>query len=408
MAEPSKWRRPWRIAVGTTVVVGVTASIVALAAPGESPPVEPAAQAQTEPKRPAPMLQPLALAPAPLWSSEESFDGGAQGAVIRDGLALVTGPSRMAVLDVATGEVRWSLEDGDELDGGAGDSSWNPTGHRAPRLVATADGLAVPVEYERPDREREGIALLSAADGSVVWQEQTGTVDESRRILWAVDDRVALASVATDDTLTTVALDIATGEQRWDEADVWPAAIAGDAALTISSAESLEDPRGAVSLPGGDLAGLDLATGEPRWDLAGESEVELAAGDVTLVRTGDEVVLVDAAGAELGVLGEQRGCVSDGSTLVACPVDYDGVRVFDLATREITTATLDDSFASLAGIVAGRVVLATSEGFRTVDKHGNPIDETFPAGVVAASDTVVAFRSQGESGPVVSLHPLAV
>lgn len=381
--------------------------MVALAAPGESPPVEPAAQEKTEPKRPAPVLQPLALAPEPLWSSEETFEGDARAAVIRDGLALVTGPSQLAVVDVATGETRWSLEDGEDLDGGAGDSRWTPTGHRAPRLVATQDGFAVPVEYERPDREREGIALLSAEDGSVVWQEQTGTTDESRRILWAVDDRVALASVATDDTLTTVAFDIATGEQLWDEADVWPAAIAGDAALTISSAESLEDPRGAVSLPGGDLAALDQATGEPRWDLAGESEVELTAGDVTLVRAGDEDVLMGAAGAELGVLGEQRGCVSDGSTLVACPVDHDGVRVFDLATREITTATLDDSFASLAGIVAGRVVLATTKGFMTVDQHGNPIDQAFPAGVVAASDTLVVFQSQGESGPVVSLRPLA-
>jgi hypothetical protein len=133
----------------------------------------------------------------------------------------------------------------------------------------------------------------------------------------------------------------------------------------------------------------------------------LTAGDVTLLRAGDKDVLVDAAGTELGALGEQRGCVSDGSTLIACPVDYSGIRVFDLTTREITTATFDDEFARLDSAGAGRLVLRDRDGgFFGADRFGNRIDENLPAGVVAAAETHLLFHSQGESGPVVSLHPL--
>jgi outer membrane protein assembly factor BamB len=274
--------------------------------------------------------------------------------------------------------------------------------------VATPDGLAVPVEYDRPGRDEAGLALVSAEDGEVMWQHETGSAEETRRVLWAADDRVALLTVAAED-LTTIAVDLATGEEVWDAPDVWPAAIAGDTALLVSSPESLEDPAAAVHMPAGDLAGADLVTGQPRWDFDGEAEVVLTAGDVTLLRAGDKDVLVDAAGAELGALGEQRGCVTDGSTLIACPVDYSGIRVFDLTTREITTATFDDEFASLDSAAAGRLFLRDrAGGFFGADKFGNRIDENLPSGVTVVSDTHVLFRSQGEGGPVVSVHPLTV
>lgn len=381
---------------------------------------EPPAPQQTEPERPAPVLQPLALAPEPTWTSEEGFDGSAaDGAVIRDGLALVTGPEHLVVLDVATGEARWSLEKDEELDGGDGDSAWSPTLHRSPRLVATEDGLAVPVEYHRPGRDEVGLALLSAADGSVVWQRETGTAPETQRVLWAVDDRVALATVATKSgSLTTIAFDINTGEQLWDTADVWPAAIAGDTALMISSAESLEDPWGAPRMPDGDLAGWDLVTGEPRWDLGDRfewAEVVMTAGDVVLLRareqdaTDGKDLLVDAAGEVLGVLGDQHGCTTDGSTMIACPVDYSELRVFDLASREITTAPVEDSFVNLDGVVAGRLVLKDSSGFFSIDRFGNKIDESLPSGVIAASDTHVLFHALREETllHVITIHALA-
>lgn len=410
MAEPSKWRRPWRIAVGTTVVVGVAASIVALTAPSESPTAEPPAPTPTEPERPAPVLRPLALAPEPIWTSEDS---GADEAVVRDGVALVLGQQHLTVLDLASGAVRWSLEGGEELDGGAGDSSWAPTGHAPAQLVATEAGLTVPVEYDRPGRDEAGLALLSAEDGEVVWQHETGSAEEVRRVLWAADDRVALLSVASEG-LSTIAVDLGTGEEVWNAPDVWPAAIVGDAALVVSSAESLADPRGAVRMPDGALSARNLVTGEPRWDLGDrfeKSEVTLTAGDVVLVRAGEEDVLVDAAGEVLGVLGEQRGCTTDGSTLIACPVDHSGMRVFDLTTREITTATLEGEFASLDSVVAGRVIMVDTDGtFFSADPFGNRIDESLPTGAAAACDTHVLFHTKRAQAPVdvISLHPLTV
>ncbi len=420
VAEPSRWRRPWRIAVGVTVVVGVTASIVALAAPGESPPAARKATESTVTERPAPVLRPLPLAPAPAWNSEESFDGGdADGAVIRDGLALVSGPERLVVLDVATGEVRWSLENGEELDGGDGDSGWTLDQNVPLRLVATEDGLAVPVEYYRPGREEVGLALLSAVDGRVVWQRATGTAPETMRMLWAVDDRVALATVATKEgSLTTIVFDVSTGDELWDAADVWPAAIAGDTAVMISSAESLEDPWGVYRMPQGDLAGVDLVTGEPRWDLGDRFEwagVVLTAGDVVLVQASEKdardpkYVLVHASGEVLGAFQGNVGCATDGTTLIACPDLIDsGVRVFDLASRELTFAPVAE-YPPLDGVVAGRVVLEGDSGFYSIDRFGNRIDESLPSGVVAASDTHVLFHLVRDvNHHVISLHPVTV
>ena len=241
--------------MSVTVVVGVAASIVALVAPGESPTAAPAVPEPTEPERPAPVLQPLAFAPEPSWTGE-----GVAEAVVRDGVALVLGEHQLSMVDLASGEVRWTLESGQELDGGAGDTSWAPTGHAPARLVATADGLAVPVEYDRPGRDEAGLALLSAEDGDVVWQHETGSAEDDRRVLWAADDRVALLTVASED-LRTIAVDLGTGEEVWELPDVWPAAIAGDTALMISSPEALEDPAGAVTMPEGVVAGVDLVTG---------------------------------------------------------------------------------------------------------------------------------------------------
>jgi hypothetical protein len=419
VAEPSRWRRPWRIAVGVTVVVGVTASIVAFAAPGESPPAVPKATEVTVTERPAPVLRPLPFAPAPIWNSDASFvRGDAGAAVIRDGLALVSGSEQLVVLDVATGAVRWSLENGEELDGGNGDSGWSPNYLVPPRLVVTEDGLAVPVAYYRPGREEVGLALLSAEDGSVVWQRAMGTAPETQRTLWAVDDRVALATVATKEgSLTTVAVDIRTGDELWDAADVWPATIIGDTAVMISSAESLEDPWGVYRMPKGDLAGVDLVTGEPRWDLGDRFEwsgVVLTAGDVVLVQAREKdardlkYVLVHASGEVLGAFQGNFGCTTDGSTLIACPDFIDsGVRVFDLASRELTLAPTEDEAPSLDGVVAGRVVVADGPGFFSIDRFGNRIDESLPSGVVAASDTHVLFRLVRDvNHHVISLHPL--
>jgi outer membrane protein assembly factor BamB len=399
----------------------VTASIVALAAPGESPSAAPKATEVAVAERPAPVLRPLPLAPAPIWNSEASFDRGDAGdAVIRDGLALVTGSEHLVALDVATGEVRWSLENGEELDGGNGDTGWSPNYHVPPQLVGTEDGLAVPVEYYRPGREEVGLALLSAEDGSVVWQRAMGTAPETQRTLWAVDDRVALTTEATKEgSLTTVAFDIRTGDELWDAADVWPATIIGDTAVMISSAESLEDPWGVYRMPKGDLAGVDLVTGEPRWDLGDRFEwsgLVLTAGDVVLVQASEndardlKYVLVHASGEVLGAFQGNFGCATDGSTLIACPDLIDsGVRVFDLASRELTFAPVDGIPPPLDGVVAGRMVLEDDGGFHSIDRFGNRIDESLPSGVVAASDTHVLFRAMVEERRehVISLHPLA-
>lgn len=97
--------------------------------------------------------------------------------------------------------------------------------------------------------------------------------------------------------------------------------------------------------------------------------------------------------------------------MIACPIDYSGMRVFDLTTREITTATLDGEFASLDSVVAGRVIMADTEGsFFSADPFGNRIDESLPTGAAAASDTHVLFHSKPEEGrpDVISLHPLTV
>jgi outer membrane protein assembly factor BamB len=270
-----------------------------------------------------------------------------------------------------------------------------------------------------PDDEA-GLALLSAQDGSVVWRTPVvtsypaaGTPVESRpeQILRAANDDVAVVTVTNgmvdsyyaSGTQRTVAVDVRTGKVRWDGAKgVWPMWIAGDTLLGVVS----------PALPDDGIAGtvvaIDLATGEKRWERQAAALVTVA-GDVALVRGGGELAVVETGtGAEVGTFDDVKSaCRSDHRTVIACAAPLDSSALHNhLTTFEVGSRKFRTSERDVRELVAvwdgGRIVVLhlTSDSERTysVDVNGTVVDEELDPSVRPVTGRL-AIASPSDDGP---------
>ncbi len=444
--EVPKRRAPLLLAAGAVVVVA--AVVLAIVAFGGGEDSDQAATTTTRPAPPPPMLGPIELSDQPLWQADAMMTS----VQIRDGVALLAGDDDLSLVDAATGVARWSFRSFfDDLPGGDG-ASWAPShavlrpgtpdGGASPRLVPHGDGLAVLVEYHwdscrtdgcngRDDlpTDESGLALLSAADGSVLWRTPTvpsvpAGEDRGPRVeadLWAADDHTALVTIATNGDnegvrdladLRTVAYDVATGSKRWEQTGLWPKAIAGDTVLGERALRPRYSAGPLSELADSTVAALDLGTGAPKWDLSerfARSHASLVVGDVALVVGGEstnvddavsEVVELDTGArlTEFGQAGRAFDCATDGHTLIACPGESGedfALAVFDVAEREVThsAGSLPQFFTE--SVWQDRVFITDGGDFQdyyTIDRAGNTIDSEVPGMPIEIVDGYAVFH----------------
>ncbi|HEX6356472.1 hypothetical protein [Actinophytocola sp.] len=224
--------------------------------------------------RPRPELAPLVLSER-VWAAEgaPSLSHNWRTGRLRDGRLLVGTEDGIQLLDVGSGTVLWAQHNEAELPGQT--VALDPTASpQLPFLVRHGDGVGVLVGYDvfRCDLVEPGVALLSGETGGVAWQAPTAPAEgcaqnkvDWKQELWAADDTTALVSVAPnggdpDDLgqVRVLALDVATGQRKWEYQGAWPHAIAGGVAL-VSTAM----PMSSRFTEPGMVTALDLATGNP-------------------------------------------------------------------------------------------------------------------------------------------------
>lgn len=381
-------RKTLWIAVGVVVALAAVL-VVVLVNRDEDPP--PGTRAE---------LAPLRLSD-PVWTADGVTLSLNWGTVrLRDGRLLAGTAEGIELLDVETGKALWSQDDQADLPGRtvALDLSASP---QLPLLVGS--GVLVGYNVFRCDLVEPGVALLSGETGDVVWQTPTTPAEGCtqdrvgwKQELWAADDTTVLVTVTPNDgspadlaQVKVVALDVATGQRKWEHQGAWPRAVAGGVALV-----STTKPVPATGFTGPDtVTALDLATGKPKWS-AEDAHLVHTAGDIAVIATTDETVrVVDATTArELATLpdADPETCVAD-TTLVACRA---GTRLvtFRVLDKAVKTAPLEAD-TTLRSVVDGRISVATPQRTVTIDRTGNVVDEKPPGELIAMADDLLLVKT---------------
>ncbi len=356
-------------------------------------------------------LEPLALGDEPLWTADRLAGRtmvASPAITVRDDVALLRSYDKFSVLNMATGQVRWSVDPppgsySAELPGVDG-SAWLPALDGP--LLRSHDGEPVILTdywYPPGTSGSNGVVLLSAETGEVLWRKDVPDLAG----LGAADDHTALiATTTTGDglgvhdlgDLKTLALDMDTGETLWEQTGVWPDAVSGDVALGHRSLERHPKPSDETT-----VVALDLDTGAQKWDLSerlARSELVRAAGDVAIVAgslpgepeesTGD-VVATDSGTPLHGISG--GWCYTDGRTLLSCAEP--AAKLGDLNIFDIHEHTMTESKASFIDVTAvgqNRLFLEDFDdrGY-SVDRTGATVDKKLPGLVIAISDRYVMF-----------------
>lgn len=411
--------RLW-VAIGAVAVVALVAvGIVVVSSNAE--PESPAAPPRSTTRSPAPSTPPVPpsvepLAAKPLWTSR-GF-GEATSADVREGVAIYTGRGRgLALVDAASGAMRWSVTGEADLPGGDGAQLF--AFFARPRLVGHGNGLAVLTEYYWSNCPREsciggewknetGLALLSAANGRVVWRVPTLGPEvykpgEARYWLEYLDDRTALVSVAPGDRtaledLRAMAIDVPTGKVRWERTGFWPRAVVGDTVIGETT-EVHPDTRQPDDKPDGGVAGFDLATGAPRWD-RDAAQLVVTGRDVALVRTArgrdvEGVIVEGATGREVTKFGGTAESCAGDQTMLACQLDREGldeVATFRLEDREVDVSAAGLTSFGVDMVWRDRIFVSNDHERYTITRAGNRVDRRLPGELVAITDDYALFR----------------
>ena len=332
------------------MVTALAAGLMTLCSCTSAPPPVPAPSAPSPSVSAAPAPSALRLAAAPLWSRESKkyFPGKAPAApissvrtttIVGDAVLMIghvpehRGQERLAVLDAATGKLRWSATAHEKVPGGGGILY----DYMNAALVGDPAGdWSLVVSYRRKlggDKVEDGFMGLAGRDGRLLWKFPAQRVTRCScpwtvstvALLGPVSATTVLVEMQTDRVKVgtveerTVAYDPATGRQRWAAKGVTPVRIAGDVVLVHRP----KLPEKATDQVPPTLSALDLNTGKPRWDLAGRYPssqlLGAGAGTVVVATGGDSRAFVDlTTGRELGAAPAELGGCEATDRLFVC------------------------------------------------------------------------------------------
>lgn len=398
----------------------------------------------------------------PIWGSDS--DDAAQfvtNAAFHDDWAILLGGDedmathRLEVVDLAAGELSWSLDefDDDELPGGDGARLWLPSesDNRPPIVVDEVDGAdwAVLVSYTKREGEGQkehGVAALAGETGEVLWMSPVIPATEERRDDVVYDlignDEVVVALTHIDHTSETyelVALDPSDGEDLWEGSDLaargrelglFNLTLAGDTILAQmpnegDGGQSTADDQ----LPEETVVAWGAATGETRWDLGDRyplSQAVVAADDVALVQVpaepveddSDEVtgpaemiVLEASTGEEVTSLGTFASrCVADRDATIAC--HHGGLdpryATFGVEDRDPGLSVERAEGPTLIGVHGEYLFVSEPDGVNLIlDRSGGVLDDDPPGGFVAMSDRYAIFTA-GDLEPLSRSHQYTI
>lgn len=403
-------------------------------------------------------LRRLTLGDRPLWSNQTAGISEVAGVVRRGRTAIISGQTaehsnRLSVVDLETGDLRWTVDSGDPLVDGGGIRAGDIWGigldaydsgrgfDTGPVVIDTGSGgWSVLVPYwqrvavnEEQDRVDFGIAALSPA-GTVRWTSPPLTVghaEASDTVRYLPEGQLNLGVVgATDDVVVaglwsaeggvigdarTVAVDADKGKPQWEKQDVLPQAIAGDTVLAARP-----EPGSSGDEPFEPVIAFDAADGGKRWD-AGQfysAVVRGVAGDTVAVTVTEgpdesrETVMLDlASGRQIGEL-DYPYCDFGSAGLVGCST-YDEPRLltFRPDAKQLRPSAKpiveEERDWDIQGIFGGYVVVEAELGephtgaeesvLFAVDSAGNRLSGALPGVVSAVGDEVVVFTTGGES-----------
>ncbi|MGH3879210.1 MAG: PQQ-binding-like beta-propeller repeat protein [Actinophytocola sp.] len=370
---------PWsKVALGALAVVAAAAVLVVAT---DEPAPDPA---RPEPTRSAdPDGATELLGDGPAWTQPGSPVATPGSPGVRNGLVLLQreeGRGELVLVDLRTGEPRWSLPFDSALAGSAE--------RFAGGGILIGNGVLV--------RTRTGVALLSLETASLRWRADVRSGAGERYVLAAANDETVLVTVGPTrgGPPRVLALDAGTGQRRWERAGLMPHGMAGGVVVGETA-------------PGGTVAAWSTASGATAWTLAGfaSARVALTADDDVLVEgrtdAGEPVRRVYEAndGEQLVELGDPGvgACATDGVRLIACP-RANGPRdrvlqTFDVADRR--TRTLSGEFRPEFVCLVGpdHVFAASAEAYFVVARGGALVAPDLPGRPVAATEDHLLLRS---------------
>jgi outer membrane protein assembly factor BamB len=367
-----------KVAVGALALVAAVALFVVVTD-------EPAPDAKPAPPDPG-----VLFAEPPAWGRVGDLSAAPGSTGVRDGLALVSFQG-LSLVDLDTGDARWTVPPGGRLAGSTELYSSGGTLLRAGVLVRT----------------RSGVALLSRDDGTVVWRVPVRADAGERYVPVAADDRTALVTVGPTrgGTARVIAVDVATGTQRWSR----------DGLLLSAMAEGVV----VGTTAGGAVAAWDLDTGRTAWTLSDSlgARVTLTAGAAVLVEgqgAAPARQVVSATSGEL--LAKLAGhpstgtCATDGRTLIACPLVRAGGRsafeLYDVRARRVSAMSGDFDVRSACLVTASLIVGANDEGYFVVDRDGRVRASNLPDRPLAADGNYLVTRAGPADPPRISAYRL--
>lgn len=366
----------------------------------------------------------------PLWQAAVSPVQFGSPVIDSDTVYLSSLSGVVSAMDRWTGEPRWSLDVGTSLNG----------------TPAVADGVVYTARGTTP-----GLVALRAVDGTVVWESDLGGQVAMFGAPTVVGDTVYLAT-GPGGPGSLVALDVATGEQRWSTlvgSDVFfgpavgegVAVVAGNGdgvvtAVDVGTGEVLwthEDAEGSITMPtiadglvflgtttdedvtSGSVYALDLFTGEQVWRVDGQGDTQGGGGvvydDVLIVpsHSAGAVVAYDRATGErvwhhfVGTAVTSSVAVTEGGLVFGGSQDGRAWALDASSGRLLWEQDLPAAVVSATAVADGLVVVAARDGSVHAFTAGGSV-----SGVVTGSDgegPIEAEVSLEPGGPTTSSDP---
>ncbi|MCR6482896.1 PQQ-binding-like beta-propeller repeat protein [Amycolatopsis sp. OK19-0408] len=262
---------------------------------------------------------------------------------LRDRTGYIVTPTALNVVDVLTGEQKWTVpferQPGDPYNQSG--PFVNTTGPRPPavgdKLVVAAVPALVPEKGTTPAYIALSVVAADVDKGTKVWSSETKVsenqyADASNAVtkVVAITDKAVIAGYGrSSDEHVTVALDPASGKTLWERKDYDAGSVYGD--VVVGADYNVAENSSMVQ-----ATALDLLTGQQKWVGAAQSaSVEVTPADpalVVLTRTDYNsghaflVFLDPATGAEKGKVEGEKGfgmssygnCYYDEQSVVVC------------------------------------------------------------------------------------------